>query len=462
MGNVSIGRPHGLKGSHARSRDSQNRAGKRVLFSLARRRTELVSDLGRLNSPGRRYENLCLATAIARTELRWLAALSETSRDAAVDRCLLRGIELELLRLESSLEKTRRWLVPSARERARARAAKRFQSITTEIRRDLQSRAQAPPATARFAPVSEEAQEADPGRCTALTWRGAQCRNRASADALCQLHARMASPARPWPVGAALVPTVVAEVEPGQARIRDRVRRPLPDWAGAARRAGVKLGGIALPRPAISLRSLRRALRRPALARPAPARPARPHLNLFVGWAAAPAALAAAFALVWTGLSSGDDAQLGPPLVASGAPATQAEVTALTDASQGDRNAAGPSGGATTGDRAKRAKDDGSSADREHDQSTAGPDSDSAPAAPAVPNGSTLVANPAPAPGASPGTGSPAPAPSAPAPEPEPSPEPSPSPSPGASNPPANPSPSQDTLVGTVESLAGEVRGLLP
>jgi hypothetical protein len=456
------GGPQGLKRSRARSRDSRNRPGKQVLFSLARRRTELVCDLGRLNSVGRRYEHLCLATAIGRTELRgWLAASAETSRDATVDLCLIRGIELELLRLESRLEKTRRWLVPAAREKARARAAKRFQSITAEIRRELQSRAQAPPAAARVATVSEEAQEADPGRCTALTRRGAQCRNRASGDALCRLHARMASPARPRPVGTALVPTGVAEAEPGQARIRDRPRRPLPGWAGAARRAGVKLGGIALPRPAISLRWLRGALRRPALAHPA-----RSHVNSSVGWALAPAALAATFALVWTGLSGGDDAQLGPPAVTSGAPATQAEVTALRDASQGDRNAARPSGGATTGDRAKRAKDDGNSADRDHDQSTAGPDSNSAPAAPAVPNGSTLVANPAPAPGASPGTSSPAPAPSAPAPEPEPgpepSPEPSPSPSPGVSNPPANPSPSQDTLVGTVESLVGEVTRLLP
>jgi hypothetical protein len=450
------GGPQGLKESHARSRGSQNRAGTQVLFSLTRRRTELVCDLGRLDSPGRRYENLCLATALGRTELRWLAALGESSRDATVDRCLMRGIELELMRLESSLEKTRRWLVPSGRERARARAAKRFQSITTELRRELQARGQAPAAALRVATVSEAAQEADRGRCSALTRRGIQCRNRASAGALCQLHARMASPARPRPVGAALAPTGVTEAkpEPGQARIRGR---PLPGWAGAPRRACVKLGGIALPRAAIWLRSLRGVLRRPALVRPA-----RPHLNSFAGWPAAAAALAAAFALVWTGLSGGDDAQLGPPVVTKGAPATQAEVTAQTDASEGDRNAAGPSGRATIGDRAKRAKDGGNSADRDHDQITAGPGSDSTPAAPAVPNESTLVANPAPAPGASPGAGSPAPAPSAPAPEPKPSPEPSPSPSPGASNPPANPSPSQGTLVGTVESLVGEVRRLLP
>jgi hypothetical protein len=459
-----------LKGARVRSRDPRNQAGMQLLLSLGRRRTELVCDLDRLRSPGKRYENLCLATAIGRTERRWLTAAVQSSGDDSADRCLIRGIELELLRLESSLERTRRWLLPSARQKARARAARRFQSITAEIKRELQSQAQAAPEAARAATVAEAAREADPGRCIALTQRGTRCRNRARADDLCELHARMASPALPVArsVGAAVVPTGAAETGPSQAGLRDRMRSPLPGWIGAARRAGVQLAGISLPRPAIPLRSLRGEVPRPALPRPA-----LPHVNSSVGWAvAAPVALAVAFALVWTGVSGDDDAELGPPVASTGAPTTQAEVMALTDASQGDAKLTAPSGGAAAADRAKGGKGDGNSGagDRSRDRGAAGPESSSAPAAPGGSDGSTLVTNPARAPGADPGTGSPAPAPSAPSPTPEPapspapnpSPAPKPSPSPGPSDPPANPRPSENTLVGTVESVVGEVRGLLP
>jgi hypothetical protein len=155
-----------------------------------------MRDLDRPRSPGRRYESLCLATVIGRAERQWLAAAAtQPSGNLPADRRLIRSVELDLLRLESSLEKTRRWMLPAARENAHARAAERFRSVAAEVRRELVSDAQAGPVSPTVTSVPEAAEAADPERCIALTRRGTRCRNRATADAMCQLHARMVAPA---------------------------------------------------------------------------------------------------------------------------------------------------------------------------------------------------------------------------------------------------------------------------
>jgi hypothetical protein len=254
---------------------------------LERHRGELVSGERRITPRGRRYEDLCLAAQIAWSQHRCLTEATDSYRAgsrveesmlATTDLRLLRLVDLRLLRLDDSLRSTRRRLSAAARRRAEANARARFEAIANQLTQQLGS---SPPVRSGPWPTSKPEPGGRARRCTAITQRGTRCRNPGVSDGLCDLHAAL----RARPV----------------ADAHDRLK---------ARLSGPRVGRREPP--------LRRARRRRPIVR-APRLPGLPRVRPVVAWAiTAPVGVAAAAALIWTGLSSRDTAAPVDSVVGNG------------------------------------------------------------------------------------------------------------------------------------------------
>jgi hypothetical protein len=130
----------------------------------------------------RRYEELCLAAAIARLE-RHLRVAEEVTDSEGIRRWVEdvladRSAERDLSPRDAA------WLSSRARRRANASARRRFEAITTEVISELER--------AELSRIPQGVPAAQPERCTALTRRGTRCKNPAERHGLCGLHARLA------------------------------------------------------------------------------------------------------------------------------------------------------------------------------------------------------------------------------------------------------------------------------
>jgi hypothetical protein len=154
-----------------------------VLVLLEQRRRQSIRDSAS-RRPSQRYEELCLAAAIARLERHLRVAEEVTDwegvrywvEDLLADRSAWRG--------RSSGDAA--WLSARARRRANARARRRFEAMATEVLAELERRQQLS-ELAKVEPGTE------PARCIALTRRGTRCKNRAETDGLCGLHSQLAA-----------------------------------------------------------------------------------------------------------------------------------------------------------------------------------------------------------------------------------------------------------------------------
>jgi hypothetical protein len=154
----------------------------RVLVLLEQRRRQSVRDSSS-RRPSRRYEELCLAAAIARLERHLRVAEEVTDwegvhywvEDLLADRRAQRDLS----------PGDAVWLSARARRRANARARRRFEAIATEVLAELER--------GQLAELAQVEPEVEPARCIALTRRGTRCKNRAEADGLCGLHSQLAA-----------------------------------------------------------------------------------------------------------------------------------------------------------------------------------------------------------------------------------------------------------------------------
>jgi hypothetical protein len=269
---------------------------------LERHRRRLVSEARRVTSRSRRYEDLCLAAEIARSQHRCLAEATDSYRAgsrveesmlATTDLRLLRLVDLRLLRLDGSLRSTRRRLSAAARRRAEANARARFEPIANQLRQQLGS---SPAVGSGPWPTSKPEPDARATRCTAITRRGTRCRNPSTSDGLCDLHAALQ--ARP--------------AADARDRLKARISPP---------RVGRRKPGIGHREPPLSRPRRRRPIVGP------PRLPGLPRVRPVVAWAiTAPVAVAAAAALIWTGLSSRDRAAPVDSVVGNGETALRPTV----------------------------------------------------------------------------------------------------------------------------------------
>jgi hypothetical protein len=415
----------------------RDRARRTALLYFERRRSQVASELTRLKRPRKRYADLRLAAALGRTESACCrTAQGQTEFPTAADDCLMASLELQVMRAERGLARMERWLSQGARARAEAEAEDRFRAISAEVESELTSDGLLDPPTADAAPAPPGV---DAARCAATTRKGTRCRNAAKTNALCPIHAR-----------------VHAEI--AAEELREAATRALAT-ADGERHAKVGLVVLRERLPSVSLAALRRRLPRPDLAawrqrlpkfgiatpvvRLPKFRIATPHVRLprldvtrlgaGTGWAlGGSAALAVAFALIWSGLADSGEGTPGQDLTVALGAAPQAPLGApgadlhrdavlasveRRDTEAGDRVDANAS--------AASRSDSGSSAGASAQSSEAVPSAAAQPAAvpvatpaPAPAPGSAPAPTPAPTPdgGGSTGTGDP---------EPEPGPSPS-------------------------------------
>jgi Excalibur calcium-binding domain len=94
----------------------------------------LTTRSSRYQRPRRRYEDLCLATAVCLVQRDWLFSTTDSEwTTPGMKACLLAATKLELGRQTLELAGSRRWLSRHARRRAEARARERFETIASEI-----------------------------------------------------------------------------------------------------------------------------------------------------------------------------------------------------------------------------------------------------------------------------------------------------------------------------------------
>jgi hypothetical protein len=94
----------------------------------------LTTRSSRYQRPRRRYEDLCLATAVCRVQRDWLVSTTDSEWPApGVKASLLAATKLELARQTLELARFRRWLSSDGRRKAEGRARERFEMISTEI-----------------------------------------------------------------------------------------------------------------------------------------------------------------------------------------------------------------------------------------------------------------------------------------------------------------------------------------
>ncbi len=424
-------------GTDGESGDREARARRSAWRSFERRRSQLAAGLRRPKLPRQRYEDLRLAADLCRVEGHCLVRPGQAP--APAEECLITSLKLQLAAVQESLERTERWLSLEGRRRATTQAEKRFRTIAHEVRTELVSRGVIGSSRAKPEPRPATAQ-----RCEATTRKGARCKNRAKAQGVCTIHARVGepavlpdNPARHAANGEAGVDPAAVSGYVNRLRVLSEsfVREPVPVPDLAAIRAWL------------------------------PSWPDRDRIDPRRGWAIAGAAtLAVAAALIWSGLDeNGFNGSGGSVEVASagGLPALP-----VSDADRGpvDNTTALVADNDRSVSAGDRDRDSGSSTSRDQldpsirepggtpENPTAGPSGSGSPAAPAP--------TPAPAPG-------PAPAPT-PAPTPAPAPEPGGGPGsegPGGSEPQPSPAPTlsdtvNDTVNDVVSGLTETTNGL--
>jgi hypothetical protein len=417
--------------------DQEARARRTALLCFERRRSQLTAELRRPLTrpklPRRRYEDLRLAAALGTVESRCLTGPGRAP--APVDECLIAGLALQLVSVEQSLDRMERWLSAGTRQRAETGAKRRFHAIADEVRAELVSQGLGEaPKVAKAKPSAVEA-----SRCTATTRKGARCKNRASADGLCGIHARLAKTApassdRTLPVPATLPADVEAAPSP-LTRLR-----ALPGSLSGLRAPRLDLGGV---RSRV---------------------PSAPHARLAAGpaWAlGSTVTLAAAAALIWSGLA--DDGYDAGAEESGFSSAGELPVLPVSQASL-DSDPAGVEGESTLVARRDRGaapnRRDGSSAVTERSRDRRGAslgEPERAPEGPTAGGSGSGTAG---------GSGSGSPEAPAPTPPPAPAPEPPPAPEPGGgsgggvpeSPPPPEPEPSPaPTLTDTVNGVVADV-----
>jgi Excalibur calcium-binding domain len=106
----------------------------RTFLLLESQLDSLTTRASRYQRPRRRYEDLCIATAVRRVQRDWLVSTTDSGWTApAAKASLLFATKLELVRQTLELARSRRWLSGDARREAEARARKRFEMIATEL-----------------------------------------------------------------------------------------------------------------------------------------------------------------------------------------------------------------------------------------------------------------------------------------------------------------------------------------
>jgi hypothetical protein len=207
---------------HARAHTSGTGDGnavalKRVFLLLERYRRRLAR--GSLSKrPSRRYEELCLAAAVAGLERHLRVA--EQVTDASGIRSWIEDALAEEWVGRDVLHRDVAWLTSRARRRAVARARRRFEPIAAEV---IAALAEPPPEPATHL-----------GRCTAVTRRGTRCKNRAETNGLCGLHARFAADPATDPASQEAATGQPASNEPAANRHPPREAVDAAAWAVAA------------------------------------------------------------------------------------------------------------------------------------------------------------------------------------------------------------------------------------
>ena len=405
--------------------DREARARRSAWLCFERRRSQVAAGLRRPKLPRNRYEDLRLAADLCRVEGRCLVRPGQ--EPAPAEQCLITGLKLQLSSVQVSLERTERWLSLEGRRRATAAADKRFSTITDEVRAELVSRGVVVvPSRAKPEPRTAAAH-----LCEAMTRKGARCKNRAKAEGMCVVHARVresavfpGSTAQHTPSSEAGVEPVAVSVYVNRLRVLSEslARQPVPVPDFAAMRAWL------------------------------PSWPDPERIDPRRAWAVAGAAtLAVAAALIWSGLGEdGYDDPGGSVEVASAGglpalPVGDAGPSAVDNATalvaDDDRSVA-------AGDRDRNSASGTSRDEPDHSTREPGETPDDPTAGP---SGSGSSAAPAP---------TPAPAP-VPAPPPVPAPEPGGGPGsegPGGSESPPNPEPTPaPTLSDTVNDVVSGV-----
>ena len=165
--------------------DREARARRSAWLCFERRRSQVAAGLRRPKLPRNRYEDLRLAADLCRVEGRCLVRPGQ--EPAPAEQCLITGLKLQLSSVQVSLERTERWLSLEGRRRATAAADKRFRTIADEVRAELVSRGVVVvPSRAKPEPRTAAAH-----LCEAMTRKGARCKNRAKAEGVCVVHARV-------------------------------------------------------------------------------------------------------------------------------------------------------------------------------------------------------------------------------------------------------------------------------
>ena len=264
--------------------DREARARRSAWLCFERRRSQVAARLRRPKLPRNRYEDLRLAADLCRVEGRCLVRPGQ--EPAPAEQCLITGLKLQLSSVQVSLERTERWLSLEGRRRATAAADKRFSTITDEVRAELVSRGVVVvPSRAK-----PEPRTAASHLCEAMTRKGARCKNRAKAEGVCLVHARVResavlpdSTAQHTPSSETGVEPVAVSVYVNRLRVLSEslARQPVPVPDFAAMRAWL------------------------------PSWPDPERIDPRRAWAVAGAAtLAVAAALIWSGL--GEDGYDGP------------------------------------------------------------------------------------------------------------------------------------------------------
>ena len=412
--------------------DREARARRSAWLCFERRRSQVAAGLRRPKLPRNRYEDLRLAADLCRVEGRCLVRPGQTP--APAEECLITALKLQLASVQASLERTERWLSAEGRRRATRDAEKRFRTIADDVRAELVSRGLVVPSRAKPEPRTAAAH-----RCEAMTRKGARCRNRANAQGVCGVHARVTE--------SAVLPEDTAQHPPGSEAGVDPVAVSV--YVKRLRVFSESLARQPIPVPDFA------AIRewRPSWPDPERIDPRR-------AWAVAGGAtLAVAAALIWSGLA--EDGYDGPGesvevASAGGLPAlpvsdanrsTVDHATALV--SGNDRSVA--AGGRDRDSASGTSRDEPDPSIREPGETPEGPT--------AGPSGSGSSAAPAPTPAPTP----------VPAPEPAPAPEPGGGPGsegPGGSEPPPSPEPSpaptlSDTVNDVVSGLTETANGVV-
>jgi Excalibur calcium-binding domain len=105
-----------------------------LLFALDAYCDSLATRSSRYQRPRRRYEDLCLVTAVRRVQRDCLVATTDSDwGEPGVKACFLAWTKVDLTRQALELARSRRWLSSEVRRTAEARARERFEAIATEI-----------------------------------------------------------------------------------------------------------------------------------------------------------------------------------------------------------------------------------------------------------------------------------------------------------------------------------------